>query len=211
MQYGTSTDQFSQAFQAMFAQNMSIVISIWALVFKMLLLWVACMLIGGLVFLLVYLFIIKKSQHRLGDANTSNMNPTQQVPPVPQVPPTNSPMYNSAPLKTSGFAITSLVLGIVSLLPNPALGIPTGILALVFGILARSKIKHGLAAGGGMSTAGIILGIIGLIVSMLIILFFATMFAALIHAFPANINTVPQNGFHSSAQIDVQNLPPTNQ
>jgi Domain of unknown function (DUF4190) len=59
---------------------------------------------------------------------------------------------------TNGFSIASLVLGIVWL---GGLG---SLLALVFGLMARSQIKNtgGRQGGNGMAIAGIILGIVGL-------------------------------------------------
>lgn len=53
-----------------------------------------------------------------------------------------------------GFAITSLVTGIVSFF---CFGIILGILAIVFGGVAKSK-----GYQGGMATAGMILGIVGI-------------------------------------------------
>ena len=57
---------------------------------------------------------------------------------------------------TNGFAVASLVLGIVGI---AACGIP-GILALIFGYVACRQIdeSRGLQTGRGMATAGIVLG-----------------------------------------------------
>jgi hypothetical protein len=67
--------------------------------------------------------------------------------------------------KTNSLAITSLVLGIVSL---PLLfcygsGIPFGIAAIVTGLIGRNQIKasNGLERGEGLALAGIITGGIG--------------------------------------------------
>ena len=67
----------------------------------------------------------------------------------PAVPPTTPP-------KTSGLAITSLVLGCLSLLGSCITGIP----AVIFGHVALSKIKKsGDAIGGrGIAIAGLVLG-----------------------------------------------------
>jgi len=68
--------------------------------------------------------------------------------------------------RTNGFAIASLVLGISSL-PLVCccyIGVLTGILAVVFGFLAKNKINssNGLQKGNGMALAGIILGFAGI-------------------------------------------------
>jgi len=65
-------------------------------------------------------------------------------------------------LPKSGFAITSLVLGIASFIP--LVGLLLGLLAIIFGIIAKSKIKKGIYSGKGLSTSGIILGVLGIIV-----------------------------------------------
>jgi hypothetical protein len=57
---------------------------------------------------------------------------------------------------TNGFAVESLVLGVVGV----------SLLAIVFGHVGRSQIKHQGQSGKGMATAGLILGYLGIIVSM---------------------------------------------
>lgn len=71
--------------------------------------------------------------------------------------------YLPARRSTNGFAIASLVLGIVGVVfVLPSLGIflfmIPGVLALVFGYIARRQIKQHDQDGAGMATAGIILG-----------------------------------------------------
>lgn len=61
----------------------------------------------------------------------------------------------------NGMGIASLVLGIVGLLGCCTL-VPS-ILALVFGIIGRKKVAQGVATNGGMATAGMILGIVGIV------------------------------------------------
>ncbi len=82
------------------------------------------------------------------------------------------------PPKTSGKAITSLVTGIVSL---PAvccwpLGVILGILGIVFGILARKDIaaSAGQQKGAGMALAGIITGIVAIILIAVVLVLAAT-------------------------------------
>jgi hypothetical protein len=72
------------------------------------------------------------------------------------------------PQKTSPLAIVSLVLGI--------LGIPCctffvfGIGAVVTGYLGRKQINesHGALKGGGMATAGLILGIVTIVLAIVV-------------------------------------------
>ena len=67
--------------------------------------------------------------------------------------------------KTSGMAIASLVCGIVWVY-----GV-TSVLAIVFGAIARKNIResNGWVTGGGMATAGLVLGIVGVAATIIII------------------------------------------
>jgi hypothetical protein len=83
--------------------------------------------------------------------------PPQEPDRVPEPQPA-TPSYGAGAAsptpKTNGFAIASLVLGII-----PCTGI-TSILAIVFGFIARNQIQQsgGTQQGSGMALAGIILG-----------------------------------------------------
>lgn len=67
------------------------------------------------------------------------------------------------PIKNDGFAVASLVLGIIGVIP--CCYCILNILSLIFGFVALSNIKksNGKLAGTGMAKAGIILSIIGII------------------------------------------------
>ena len=85
----------------------------------------------------------------LGGPNGPN---GENVEPIGQQP---YPYYYQEPKKKLGFAITSLVLGIVSIIGLCCcIGIFTAPVAVIFGIIALAK-KHD---GKGMSITGIILG-----------------------------------------------------
>jgi hypothetical protein len=73
-----------------------------------------------------------------------------------------------APLTTNGFAIASLILGIVGLTWFPL--IPS-ILALVFGYKGRNEIDRsgGTQQGRGLAVAGIVLGWIAIVLIVLVI------------------------------------------
>ncbi len=68
----------------------------------------------------------------------------------------------SAP--SSGLAIASMVCGIVSLVLVCLwfISLPTSIVAIVLGNVAKGQIRRGEAGGQGMATAGIICGSIAL-------------------------------------------------
>jgi hypothetical protein len=72
--------------------------------------------------------------------------------------------------QTSGAALASLVLGISSFVP--ALGLFSGLVAIVLGLKARDKIdrSRGTLVGRGFAVAGITLGIVGCLISWLVCL-----------------------------------------
>ncbi|WP_217199534.1 DUF4190 domain-containing protein [Streptomyces buecherae] len=82
---------------------------------------------------------------------TSPQQPHQQPPPGwPGYPP-----YYVAAQRTNGLAVASMVLGILWLYWVGS------ILALIFGYVARNQIRERGEGGGGMATAGIVLGWVG--------------------------------------------------
>jgi uncharacterized protein DUF4190 len=88
--------------------------------------------------------------------------------------------YEAPPLhrRTNGAAIASLVLGILGVIgPLPVIG---PILALVFGYSARSDIDRGGGAeeGRGLAVAGIVLGWVGIGLTILFVLAIVLLFAA---------------------------------
>jgi hypothetical protein len=86
--------------------------------------------------------------------------------------------YQSPPgtAPTSGMAVASLVLGIVSLMSGclfhigAIFGLPSAIMAIVFGVLARPKIASGENSGRGMALAGIICGSIYLAIVVIVVI-----------------------------------------
>jgi hypothetical protein len=70
----------------------------------------------------------------------------------------------------NGLGVAALVLGILSL---PAaftviFGVLFGVLAIIFGVLGRGRAKKGQANNGGMATAGLVLGILGVVLSLVL-------------------------------------------
>ncbi|MDT9690950.1 DUF4190 domain-containing protein [Streptomyces sp. P9(2023)] len=74
---------------------------------------------------------------------------------------------------SNGMGTASMVLGIIAVAGfcMYGLGVVLGILALVFGIIGRKKVTRGEANNGGMATAGIVLGSIGILVSAVFLAF----------------------------------------
>lgn len=107
-------------------------------------------------------------------APTTVVNPAQVMgaatapAPVPPQPTAAAPQPQNpwlavpppqAPVRTSGKAVASLILGIVNAL-FLFVFFPIGILAVVFGHLGRTEVKrsNGAIGGGGMAMAGLVLG-----------------------------------------------------
>lgn len=87
-------------------------------------------------------------------------------------PPANQPGYGqpapggpvSAP--KNGLGVAALVLGILAILTFFTLvgGVLFGLLAIVLGLVGRGRAKRGEATNGGMALAGVILGVLGLLI-----------------------------------------------
>ncbi|GEK21140.1 DUF4190 domain-containing protein [Cellulomonas xylanilytica] len=84
------------------------------------------------------------------------------------------PGYGAAYPK-NGLAVWSLVLGIVSFVLG--CGLFTGIPAVIVGNNSKKAVARGEANNGGMATAGVILGWIAIVLSVLSIILFAVLFS----------------------------------
>ncbi|EEF58484.1 DUF4190 domain-containing protein [Pedosphaera parvula] len=91
--------------------------------------------------------------------------------PLPPVNP--APSSNPAP-ESSGLAIASMIMGILSLV---CLGFLSGIPAIICGKIGKTKIRNsaGTLTGSGFATAGIITGWIGTMLSVLAIAVFVAL------------------------------------
>ena len=90
--------------------------------------------------------------------------PSGDVPP----PPPSGPMGPVGPVQNQK-ALAALILGLISIpLMFCCIGLGTGIVSLVLGILGRKEIQSssGTQTGDGMALAGIIIGIITIIVTI---------------------------------------------
>jgi Domain of unknown function (DUF4190)/Domain of unknown function (DUF1707) len=83
----------------------------------------------------------------------------------------------AAPRRTSSMAVGSLVCGIGQLI----FWFPAGIAAIVLGHMARRQIRQTGEAGDGMAVAGLVLGWIGIGLTLLFALFVILAFAATSH------------------------------
>lgn len=81
---------------------------------------------------------------------------------------------SGSPAKNNGLAIASLIIGIVSIVPILSLGnifgFMEGVVAVILGSIAASQIKKTNQPGKGMSIAGIITGVIGIIAPIIVII-----------------------------------------
>ncbi len=82
------------------------------------------------------------------------------------------PAAYQGPTKTCGYAIASLVLSLVGLV---VCGIILEILALVYASKAKTAIRQNpQLTGSGMATAGMVIGIIGLVLGVIQVFYFAS-------------------------------------
>ncbi len=86
--------------------------------------------------------------------------------------------------KPNGMATASMVLGILSIVFGffGWLGIICGILAIIFAVVAKNKIKTdpAMAHSAGKAKGGLIMGIIGIIIGVVIIVLFIMAAKALV-------------------------------
>lgn len=82
--------------------------------------------------------------------------------------PFNSRQVTFVQARTNGFAVTSLVFGIISWFMCPLFG---GIVAVVTGHVAHGQIRSSGEGGDGLATAGLVLGYIHLTAAAAVILF----------------------------------------
>jgi len=94
--------------------------------------------------------------------------------PPPYPPPPPQPYSGFTPPPTgprNGLGITALVLAIIGLMfcCSVAGGIIIGLSAIIIGFVGRGRVKRGEATNGGVAIAGIVLGFLAIIVSLIFI------------------------------------------
>ncbi len=96
-------------------------------------------------------------------------------PPPPPEPPGPSIRAVSATVPTNGMAIASLILGIAGLTVVPTIG---SVLALILGYMAKRDIRQRPteSTGEGLATAGVVMGWIGVVLTVLAVCGIIAMF-----------------------------------
>ena len=98
-------------------------------------------------------------------------NPQYNQPPYQQPPMYQNFQPNVQPVaQNNGMATASLIVGIVA---NVCCGFPAGIVALILGIIGLSKSKTMCGNGKGMAIAGIILGAISIVLSIVALVIYS--------------------------------------
>ena len=96
-------------------------------------------------------------------------------------PPPPSPYgtYPGAPVaRRNGIGLASLVTALVALVATFTIfgGIALGLVAVVLGVIGRMRVKRGEADNGGVAVAGIIVGVVAILVSVAFAIFGVWMF-----------------------------------
>jgi hypothetical protein len=93
---------------------------------------------------------------------------TLPPPPPPPEPPGPSIRAMGAAVPTNGMAVASLILGIAGLSVVPVIG---SVLALILGYMAKRDIRQRPTetTGEGLATAGVVMGWIGVVLTVLVV------------------------------------------
>ncbi|GAA1656584.1 hypothetical protein GCM10009790_40440 [Georgenia ruanii] len=111
------------------------------------------------------------------NAHTPNAHTAPSAPAYdPAATNPGAPAYSGGPAQPKGLALSSMIVGIVSLLiswPVSIVGIIGGVVALVLGIVARKK-----GQPKGMALTGIITGALAIVISIIAMIFVALVIGA---------------------------------
>jgi len=82
-----------------------------------------------------------------------------------------------APTPRNGLGIAALPVGVLGLLGSFfVVGIIPGVAAAIMGLVARGRAKHGEATNGGVALAGVIVGVLAVIASLIFAAFWVGLF-----------------------------------
>ncbi|MCP3816662.1 DUF4190 domain-containing protein [Streptomyces sp. A3M-1-3] len=73
--------------------------------------------------------------------------------------------WGMMPQPQNGMGVTALVLGIISvcIFCSSIIAVVFGVVAIIFGVVGRGRVRRGEATNGGQALAGIILGVVGIV------------------------------------------------
>ena len=102
--------------------------------------------------------------------------------PLAGPPPTEARANQAAAGSMSGLSLAAMICGITGLvlLIVPCiwwLGMVPDVLAVVLSCIALSKIRHGEASGRGMAIAGLVCGIVGIVITLPLLVYVQYVFA----------------------------------
>ena len=74
---------------------------------------------------------------------------------------------------SNGLGVASLLIGLAALVASLTVvgGLMLGVLAAILGLIARVQVKHGQASNGDVAITGVVLGVLAIVASMIIALF----------------------------------------
>jgi chromate transport protein ChrA len=102
--------------------------------------------------------------------------------PVWGPPDSGDPAGNSK----NGFGVASLVVGVLALLVSLTVvgGLVLGVLAVILGVIARAQFRHGQASNGDIAMTGVVLGVLAILASFIIAMFWVVPKMTIINAAP---------------------------
>ncbi|MBV9097306.1 MAG: DUF4190 domain-containing protein [Frankiaceae bacterium] len=82
------------------------------------------------------------------------------------------PSYGTPPGRPdNGLGLAAMILGIVGLVLffTVIIGFVCGVLAIIFGVIGRRRARQGLATNNGQATAGLVTGILAVVVPVVVV------------------------------------------
>ncbi|ORV42298.1 DUF4190 domain-containing protein [Mycobacterium conspicuum] len=99
-----------------------------------------------------------------------------------------SPPDSDTPVSkpNNGLGVASVVIGLVALLASSTFvgGLVLGVLALILGLIARAQVRHGHASNGDVAMTGVVLGVLAILASVIIGIFWVVPKMTIINAAP---------------------------